>query len=496
MSENTIWNAGLKNVGFPSLYGDTETDTLVVGAGITGLTAAYLLASEGVNVIVVEASEMGNSATSKSSAHLTTESDYSYQELKSKYNLETCIAVAASRKFAISFIENLSKKFECDFQYVSGYLYTEDPKYLEYLEKEKEIATQAGLDVYTASLLKLPFSLAGAIEFKNQGIFNPAKYLNGIASYLNTLPNCKIFEHSRVIRRDENLVYTEFGSVRARNIIYATHYPLFFDLHQTLAYPYRSYMLCARVNEDTGDEIYWDTFDPYFYTRTYFVNGQKYLVLGGADHKTGKNTGMDPFDTLESYLRLRYSVDSIDFRWSNQYYEPADGLPYIGRNSKGNEYIATGYSGDGLTNGTIAGYIISQEILGLEKKLWNGIFDSKRFNVLASAGKFIKENADVAKHYIMDRFNTQNRDVVDNLSLGEGTVIEENDEKIAVSVDNQGNFNYVKANCTHLNCLVAWNPIEKTWDCPCHGSRFKSDGNIITGPAVRNLEKVNISINA
>jgi len=494
MNELTIWDADLKKVNFPPLYGEIETDILVVGAGITGLTVAYLLAVEGKNVIVVEAGNISNSATAKSSAHLTTESDYAYQNLKSKYDIETCTAVASSRKFAISFIENLSKKFECNFKYVSGYLYAENKKDLNYLEKEKEIATNAGLDVYHASVLKLPFEVAGVIEFKNQAIFNPAKYLYGIASHLNTLPNCKIFENSRVIGRDENSVHTENGSVKAKTIIYATHYPIFFDLHQTLAYPYRSYIVCAKVKEDIGDDVYWDTFDPYFYTRTYNYKGERFLVVGGADHKTGKSDG-DPFQKLEDYLRLRYSVESIDFRWSSQYYEPADGLPYIGKNNKGNEYIATGYSGDGLTNGTIAGYIISQEIMGFKEKLWNGIFDSQRFNIIASASKFIKENADVAKHYVMDRFSTKNKDVLGMLNEGEGAVIEENNEKIAVSVDDHGNFNYVKANCTHLNCIVAWNTIEKSWDCPCHGSRFKVDGTVVTGPAVKNLEQVNISIN-
>jgi glycine/D-amino acid oxidase-like deaminating enzyme/nitrite reductase/ring-hydroxylating ferredoxin subunit len=493
MSDRVLWNLSSKKTIFPQLYGDIETDVLVVGAGITGLTAAYLLANEGRDVVVVEATSITNTATSKSSAHLTTASDFNYDSLKSKYDLETCTAVASSRKFAISFIETLSKKFECGFKYVSGYLYAEDEKDVDYLYKEKEIASKAGLDVYTASVLKLPFKIAGAIEFKNQAIFNPSEYLTGIASFLNDKSNCRIYENSRVINREENKVFTEFGTIKAKTGVYATHYPIFFELHQTLAYPYRSYILAAKVQEDIGDELYWDTYDPYFYTRSYEKNGEKWIIVGGADHKTGK-TSLNPYEKLETYLNLRYTVKSIDFQWSNQFYEPADGLPYIGKSSSGNEYIATGYSGNGLTNGTIAGYIISQEVMGLKEKLWNGIFDSKRFNVLASAGKFFKENVDVAKHYVMDRFSSKNRDAIETMGVGEGAIIEENDEKIAVSVDNQGNFNCVKANCTHLNCLVSWNYLEKSWDCPCHGSRFKPDGSVITGPAVKNLEKVNISI--
>jgi glycine/D-amino acid oxidase-like deaminating enzyme/nitrite reductase/ring-hydroxylating ferredoxin subunit len=489
MTEKTVWNQGKRKVIFPQLCGNIDTDVLIIGAGITGLTAAYVLANNGRDVIVLEASNISNSATAKSSAHLTTASDFSYDKLRSKYDLATCTTVAKSRKFAIAFIENLSKEINCDFKRVSGYLYTEEAAEIEQLQKEKESATDAGLSVYTASTLKLPFKTFGAIEFKNQAIFNPAKYLYGLAMHLNALPNCKIFENSRVIGRNENNVQTEFGSVQAKTIVYATHYPIFLDSKQTLVYPYRSYIIAAKVAEDIGDSVYWDTHDPYFYTRTYEYEGQKWLVVGGADHKTGHDTS-NPYARLESYLHLRYTVQSVDFRWSNQFYEPADGLPYIGKSSSGNEYIATGYSGDGLTNGTIAGYTISQEILGLKEKQWDGIFEAKRFNMLASAGKFIKENADVAKRYIMDRLTAQNKENVQILTYGDGIVIDEDDQKVAVSVDREGDYTYVKANCTHLNCLVAWNRIEKTWDCPCHGSRFMPDGSVITGPAVKGLEQL------
>lgn len=490
MTEKIIWNQGITKTVFPQLCGDIDADIVIVGAGITGLTAAYVLSNGGrYNVAVVEANYISESATAKSSAHLTTASDFSYEALRSKYNMDTCMAVADSRKFAISFIQNLATDINCDFKTVSGYLYTENPDEIDRLQTEKEVAMQAGLDVNTATSLHLPFKTYGAIEFQNQAIFNPSKYLYGLAKYLNKLPNCRIYENSRVTGRDDNTVLTEFGSIQTKTVVYATHYPIFFDLKQTLVYPYRSYIIAAKVAENIGDDVYWDTHDPYYYTRTYEYGGERYLIVGGADHKTGSST-FNPFARLESYLRLRYSVDSVDYRWSNQYYEPADGLPYIGKSNNGNEYIATGYSGDGLTNGTIAGYLISQEIMGLNEKQWNGIFDARRFNLLASAGKFIKENADVAKRYVMDRLNAANTDTIQMLAPGDGIVVDEDNQKVAVSVDHEGVFHYVKANCTHLNCLVSWNRIEKTWDCPCHGSRFKPDGTVITGPAVKNLEKL------
>ncbi|NJK87733.1 MAG: FAD-dependent oxidoreductase [Bacteroidales bacterium] len=310
------------------------------------------------------------------------------------------------------------------------------------------------------------------MEFKQDAIFNPVKYLYGLASHLMSEGNCRIFENSRVIEIDEKkTVKTASGSVKGKDIVFATHYPIFFNVHQTLAYPFRSYIVAARVNNLLTDDSFWDTSDPYHYMRSYSSNGKRWLILGGADHKTG-HTEITAYEELEKYLNKHFSVETIDYKWSNQYYEPADGLPYIGKNLTGNEYIATGYSGVGLVYGTLAAMIISDEITK-SKNPWAELYKTQRINLVPSAQKFIKENLSVASHYLKDLFLDEDLEA-ENLIKGEESN-QKNGKHYAVVTHENNEVIALNAACSHLKCLVQWNALEKTWDCPCHGSRFSTE---------------------
>lgn len=488
MGQN-FWADTAKLSELPLLTGKKTADVAIVGAGITGLTTAYRLAEESKKVIVIEAGSLEQSATAKSSAHLTTSSDYYYLKIVKEYGIETARAVAGSRLAALNFIAGMAKLFPCDFKYVPGYLYSEGRD--NPLEDECRRASAAGLDVslIDGQKLPLPFKATTAVEFKDQAIFHPYKYLSGMAEFLNRSGLCEIYGNSRVISRNKNELSTLEGSVVADEIVYATHYPVFIDLHQTLAYPYRSYMISAIVEEDTGDSLYWDTADPYRYTRSYRDGDKKYLLVGGADHKTGHQT-KDSYQELENYLRERYTVKKITGRWSSQYYEPADGLPYIGKSYSGSEYIATGFSGDGLIYGTLAGIAISDAILNKEKKMWEEIYDAARMNIAGSAGKFVSENIDVASDMIKDHFSTKDSGNEENLQRGQGIIIRKGGSDLAVSKDIKGRIRQVSAVCPHMKCLVRWNHLDETWDCPCHGSRFTTAGKVITGPAVSDLKDI------
>jgi glycine/D-amino acid oxidase-like deaminating enzyme/nitrite reductase/ring-hydroxylating ferredoxin subunit len=461
------------------------------------LTAAMILTEAGKKVMVLEALKIGDGTTGYSSCHLTTDIDEEYRSINADFSKEITDLVAESRKAGIAFIEKtaLEKNIACDFKRVPGYWYTEIVEDISKLNEEFEIASKAKLDVSLEDHVPLPFPVKKGLRFGNQGQFHSQKYLDGVAAYLEKMGG-ELYENSLVNHIEEKDDYywvkTEAGVVKAKQIVLATHLPIFFNVLQMVSAPYRSYMIAVRLNnENYPDGLFWDTAEPYHYIRTYRDENGPLLLVGGADHKTGsEEESKNSFQDLEKYTRERFDVKELVYSWSGQYYEPADGLPYIGRTyfSK-NAYVATGFSGDGLVYGTIAGILISDMILERENN-WIKAYDSRRFTPAASAFEFIKENADVFKHFVGDR--TVDANDLSDVKIGEGKIVKINGEKLAVARDEHNELHALSPVCTHMKCFVQWNYAEKSWDCPCHGSRFNVSGDILYGPAVKELEKVDL----
>lgn len=487
-----LWESSTSSKpSYPEQIGRIETDVCVVGAGITGLTTALQLVNEGRDVVVLEAQKIGYGTTGSSSNHLTTHIDFTYRKVRQNFGAEISQIVAQSRTKAIAYIEENVNKYQinCGFKRVDGYLYAETEDKIELLQEEYEAAHKAGLPVSLTKDVRLPFIVARALRFEDQAQFNALAYLQGIADELDKRPNCKIYENSRGIQFDKNehVIRTPNGSVRANEFVFATHIPPFLNFHQTTSAPYRSYIVTAKVKNPPAEGLYWDMQDPYHYTRIYEHGGDNWLVVGGEDHKTGHNPPeTDYYKKLEAYLRQRYDVESMGRQWSAQYYEPADGLPYIGLSPNGPCYIATGFSGDGLVYGTVAGILISDLILGWEYD-WIKAYNSRRFTLLSSARNFLEENIDVAKCIILDRFKSGE---MDNLKPGEGAVINQGFKHYAVYKNELGEISCRSAVCPHFGGIVHWNRMEKTWDCPCHGSRFSPEGKVLTGPATADLKEM------
>ncbi|MBD2086325.1 FAD-dependent oxidoreductase [Coleofasciculus sp. FACHB-542] len=493
----SVWLDTTEGTKYPQLTSDITVDVAIVGGGITGLTAALLLKRAGLRVAVIEGSQIGSGVTGYTTAHLTEAADERYQDLISSVGDTDAKLVAESSRAAIERIAKFvaEEKIDCDFQRVPGYLYTEKSQDVSEIESEAEAVSKLVIPAALTKDVPLPFPVEAAVMFPNQAQFNPIPYLQGLAKAIDG-GGSFIFEQSSVvdITGDKpSRVSTEQGTVTALDVIIATHTPIHNlnslpDLYvmSTKIAPYRSYVIGVRLRSPLPPGLFWDTEEPYHYTRSY----KDLLIIGGEDHKTGEDVDNEAcFERLEVYARSLYDVASIDYRWSAQLYEPVDGLPYIGKTAaNSNIYVATGYSGNGMTFGTVGGMLTSDLILGRTNP-WSDLYDPNRANILASAQRFVTENLGVAKHFVADRLFKSEGNEPSDVAPGEGKILDINGKKYAVYRDETDYLCSLSPVCTHAGCIVDWNNAEKTWDCPCHGGRFSPTGEVLNGPPITDLDQ-------
>jgi glycine/D-amino acid oxidase-like deaminating enzyme/nitrite reductase/ring-hydroxylating ferredoxin subunit len=477
----------------------TLYDVLIVGGGITGLTTALLLQKQGKQCILAEAYNLGFGTTGGTTAHLNTYFDTSYDDIESDFGLEGAKLVAQCSKDAFAIIAGFVQEYniDCDLQYKDGYLYAETDEEAKMLDKTLEASKRAGVEVneFADNGIAVPFKKA--IVYKGQGQFHPLKYIYGLARAFVDAGGV-ICEHTFI--RDSTHadgVHTAISddiTIKARNLVYATHLPPGINVLDFNCAPYRSYVLGLTLTNESAypDCLSYDMKDPYHYFRTHTINGKSYLLLGGEDHKTGHDDPEAAYNELESYARQYYDIAEVSFKWSSQYYSSADGLPFIGElPSSDTVYVATGYNGNGMMYGTIAGQIICDLITGTFNP-YSKLFSPSRIKPVAGFMDFVKENADVAYRFIADRFSADDMSSLKELQPDSGTIVKYDGDKLAVYKDAQGKITALNPVCTHTKCIVNFNNAEKTWDCPCHGGRFDMDGKVLTGPPRTNLQKVNI----
>ena len=473
------------------------TDTVVVGAGITGITTALMLQKAGRKCIVLEAGNIGFGTTGGTSAHLNTFFDTTYPEIESDFGKDAARLVADSGKEAFSIIKALVDEYQidCDFEYKEGFLFSENEKETRQLKTILESSVNAGIAAEKSETNDVPVPFEMALRFSKQGQFHPLKYINALASAFIDLGGI-ILEDTFVsdAKTEDGIIELNAGKqiIKTANLVYATHIPPGITAFSFRSAPYRSYVLGVKLKDNnypTG--LAYDMQEPYHYFRTHQIDGQKYLIIGGEDHKTGHSDPEQAFANLESYLNQYYQVDSIAYRWSSQYYVPADGLPYIGRLATAGDstYIATGFNGNGMMFGTLSAKIISDQILGIENP-YTDLYSPSRLSPIAGFTDFVRENADVAWHFIADRFGGEALDAISQLKNGEGKVAELQGTKLALYKDSNGKVTALKPVCTHAGCIVTFNAAEQSWDCPCHGGRYDLSGKVISGPPQKNLEQV------
>ena len=486
-SQSPVWQDAIDRPRYPSITRDQRFDVAIIGGGITGVTAALLLKRGGLRVAVIEAQRIGDGVTGATTAHLTTMLDARYADLRKTFGQEKTKLVVDSVRHAIRSIGRLASEhgIACDYVTVPGFLYAEPGQDTVAIEAEIETMRSLGLPVSAVSSIPLPIAPAAALRVEEQAQFHPLKYLVGLAGQIEG-DGSAIFENSRVDTIDDGepcQVHTAGGIISATAVLMATHTPINeLLLTHARVTPYRSYVLALDAGDIAPDALLWDVADPYHYTRSATIDGRRLLIVGGEDHKTGQEDDTTaPFARLRSYAKARFGQREVVRQWSAQLYEPADGLPYIGRQlGKQHIFMTAGYSGTGMTFGTIAAEIIAGEILGAPSQ-WGALYDSKRLSIGSGGAQIVKEGLNVAVAAIAGFVHDDGGDV-ESIQPGEGKIIRRDGVQVAAYRDEHGALTMLSPRCTHAGCIVGWNTAERSWDCPCHGGRFAATGSVLEGP--------------
>jgi glycine/D-amino acid oxidase-like deaminating enzyme/nitrite reductase/ring-hydroxylating ferredoxin subunit len=481
---------------------DGHAEVVVVGGGITGLTTAYLLASAGKSVVLLERGRCASTDTALTSGHLSMVTDSRVSELARRFGDTHAQAAWDAGLAAISQVDEIVRENAIDagFEWVDGYLHApldeDTPGQARTLRADEQTASSLG---FVAEYLdSVPLVGVHGVRFDGQARIHPRKYLAGVAKAFVGRGG-RIYEHSAATEFCDEPLGVKIGrhTVTCDEIVLATHNPLVgvadpagSTLLQTKLALYSSYVIAGKVRKGTvPDALWWDTDDPYRFLRLEPRRSYDLVIYGGEDHKTGQEPDTEGcYRRLEEYLGRLLPEVELTHRWSGQVIETPDGLPYIGRNAE-HQWIATGFSGNGLTFGTLAAMMISDAILGRGNP-WEDLFDPGRKALGRGAWDYIRENADYPYYMIRDRFAGAEARSLREVKRGRGLVIERDGKKVAAYRDASGKVTLRSATCTHMGCVVRWNPTEGSWDCPCHGSRFKPNGGVISGPAESPLPEV------
>lgn len=493
-TNTSVWAATSPDSPLPALDHNIEADVAVVGGGITGLTTAYLLHKSGVKVVLLESDQIGSGVTGYTTAKITSLHALTYAKFERTIGEENARLYGAANQAAIEKIAAIVEELaiDCEFERQSAFTYAESSDHLRDIELEVEAASKLGLPAKFVNEIDLPFEIAGAIRFDDQAMFHPRKYLLGIAEHLAE-HDVDIYENTRALTikgSNPATIVTADGNVVANHVVMATHFP-FFDkgLYFARAFARRSYALALTLNAPAPDGMYISVEEPTRSYRPCATLGSSGVVIGGEGHKPGQDPDTPArYEALESWANERFEVSSIDYRWSAQDYITSDGVPFAGRSHLWamGIWVGTGFKKWGITNGTAAAMLISDLICGSDNP-WASLYNPVRAEPLRAPALPIKENLNAGAEFVKGQLESPDYDI-ESLPAGEGAVIKLDGKKTAAYRHEDGSVSAVSARCTHLGCIVSFNKAEKSWDCPCHGSRFDLDGKVITGPALRDLE--------
>ncbi|MFN4315527.1 MAG: FAD-dependent oxidoreductase [Chitinophagaceae bacterium] len=496
----SIWQNNTPEMPISTEPGNDYYDAIIVGAGITGISIAYQLQNSGLKCLVVERQEIGSGTTSGTTAHINSLLDFSYKDLIKKFGLDKAKMVAKAtmeaKKIFAAQIRDLN--IACDYRECTGYLFAATKAQSKELMPIAFAAKSAGISVSFTRHLPLRFEFDSAIRIGREASIHPTSFFQGLASAFvenggRIVEHCSYLSHTG--KNEQQNVRTSQGNYRCNTLIFATHLPPGKPLMQIKCKPYRSYVVAFQTsNPLPTDALLYDMSDTFHYARTHFIDGIPYVLVGGGDHRTGtKGNSGDPYRGIEQFSRRLFPDMKIRWRWSSQFYESVDGLPYIGRlpGARGNVYVATGYGGNGIMYSQLAASILHDLILQ-RPNVWAQLFDPKRLRPFAEFGAYLHQLKSFAKGWLCRLKSRSKLFGGSTLAPGEGGIYSSSGKKLAVARSANGKLMAFESACRHQGCQVSWNMAEQSWDCSCHGARYDFEGKVLNGPAVHSLKEVEL----
>ncbi|UFU01229.1 FAD-dependent oxidoreductase [Radiobacillus kanasensis] len=495
----SYWRDSTNAITSKQLEKDIKADVGIVGGGITGITAAYLLSKKGKKVVLLDAGPLFNGTTGHTTAKITAQHGIVYDSFIQQLGVEKAEQYYKANKQAMEFIKETidQEGIDCEYTVDDAYIYTDSDKKIQKLEQEKEAYDKLGIIGELLDEIPLNIPIKKALKMENQAHFHPLKYLNHLVQIIQQNGG-EIYENTTAI----DVEYSDHQHIITRNghrvvcdhVIVASHFP-FIDgegFYFTRMYPSRSYLMAFEPEKSFPGGMYINAGQPSRTIRYVNIDGKDALLVGGEKHKTGQGKPeIEHYEAIEKFAQDTFGIKNYLYRWSAQDLTTLDKVPYIGpiTSDQPELLLATGYRKWGMTNGTAAALLLTDFILG-EKNPYAEVFDPSRFHAQPDIKKFAEINADVAKHLLKGKLEFTGKSIED-LKEDEGQIIRIKGKRTGAYKDEQGKVHLVDTTCTHLGCEVNWNSGDRTWDCPCHGSRFSVKGEVIEGPAQKPLTKYN-----
>ncbi|NOU75858.1 FAD-dependent oxidoreductase [Paenibacillus sp. LMG 31458] len=498
----SLWIASSSIPSFPKLTHDIKVDVAIVGAGISGITTAYLLSKQGLKVAIIEAGRMLNGTTGHTTAKITAQHDLIYNEFISHFGKEQTRLYYEANREALHFIKQTIHEHQilCDFTEEDAYVYTNSDEFVEKIAAEFSAYEELGIPGVYIEQTPLPFQTKAAVVMKNQAQFNPMPYLLYLVNHATQRQGCQIYEHTTAVSIDKGnpatVITNEGHRITCNYAVSCSHFPFYEGggFYFAKMHANRAYILAVKTAKEFPRGMFICAEEPKRSLRSTTANGEKMVLIAGESHKTGQGIcTLKHYEALQMFGEEHFGIKEIYYRWSAQDLVTLDKLPYIGQTDSDNPNIlvATGYKKWGMTTGTAAALLIEKLVTGT-KSPYQELFKPERFHADPSLKTFIVQNADVVDHFISGKLEMILKKP-EELENDEGAVVRANGKRAGAYRDQQGQLHIVDTTCTHMGCEVEWNHGERTWDCPCHGSRFSYKGEVLEGPAKKPLKIVEVS---